>query len=102
MKTVFALIISALGFVTVPSQAATPTVSINELMASNVRAFPDVVDFEDYPDWIELKNSDSSPASLDGYFLSDSPSNPFKWAVPAGASIPANGFLLIMADGHDA
>lgn len=79
-----------------------PTVSINEFMASNVRAYPDIVDFEDYPDWIELKNNGSSEVSLDGYFLSDSQSNPFGWAFPAGASIPANGFLLVMADGHDA
>lgn len=71
-------------------------------MASNTRAFPDITDFEDYPDWIELKNTTAAPVSLDGYFLSDSSSNPFKWQVPTGATIPANGFLLFMADGHDA
>ena len=77
-------------------------VVINEVMASNTRAFPDITDFEDYPDWIELKNTTAAPVSLDGYFLSDSSSNPFKWQVPTGATIPANGFLLFMADGHDA
>src|SRR5205814_6459971 len=59
-------------------------------------------DFDDHPDWIELKNTGGSAAPLDGFFLSDSPSNPLKWAIPAGASIPANGFLIIVADGHDA
>lgn len=76
-------------------------VRIHELMASNTRSYPDITDFEDYPDWIELKNSGGTPASLEGYFLSDDPSDPFKWPVPAGATVPANGFLLIMADGHD-
>ncbi|MEJ6634864.1 MAG: hypothetical protein QNL77_04035, partial [Akkermansiaceae bacterium] len=71
-------------------------------MASNTRAFPDIVDFEDYPDWIELHNPDLTDASLDGYFISDDPSEPFKWAVPSGAIIPAGGYLLFMADGHDA
>ncbi len=77
-------------------------VQINEIMASNVRAYPDITDFEDYPDWFELKNTTGSPVSLNGYFISDSVSNPYKWAVPSGATIPANGYLLFMADGHDA
>lgn len=77
-------------------------VQLNELMASNTRAFPDITDFEDYPDWIELRNTGTEPASLAGYYLSDDPSDPFKWPVPPGATIPAEGYLLIMADGHDA
>ncbi len=77
-------------------------VLINEIMGSNTRAYPDITDFEDYPDWVELKNTTGSALSLDGYFISDDASNPFKWQVPATATIPANGFLLFMADGHDA
>lgn len=77
-------------------------VRINEIMASNTRAFPDIVDFEDYPDWIELKNTSDVTVSLANYYLSDDPADPYKWAFPAGASIPANGFLLVMADGNDA
>ncbi|MEO6476065.1 MAG: lamin tail domain-containing protein [Luteolibacter sp.] len=71
-------------------------------MASNTRAYPDITDFEDYPDWIELKNTGVSTASLNGYFLSDDPADPFKWPVPSTASIAAGGFQLFMADGHDA
>jgi hypothetical protein len=81
---------------------ASAQVQINEVMASNTRSFPDIVDFEDYPDWFELKNTTGSAVSLDGYFISDDPSNPFKWPVPSTASIPANGYLLFMADDHDA
>ena len=82
--------------------AATAQVRINEIVASNARCFPDITDFEDYPDWIELKNTGATAASLKGYFLSDDPSNPFKWAIPSTASIPAGGHLLFMADSHDA
>jgi len=75
---------------------------INELMASNTRSVPDMTDFEDYPDWIELHNAGASSVNLDGYYLSDNPGDPFKWPVPAGASIPAGGYLTMIADGHDA
>ena len=77
-------------------------VQLNELMASNTRAYPDITDFEDYPDWIELHNTGATAASLSGLFLSDDPADPFKWPVPATASIPGSGYLLLMADGHDA
>lgn len=77
-------------------------VQINEIVASNTRSFPDITDFEDYPDWIELGNTGATAVSLDGYFLSDDAATPLKWRVPAGASIPGNGYLMIMADGHDA
>jgi CotH kinase protein/Lamin Tail Domain/Chitobiase/beta-hexosaminidase C-terminal domain/Right handed beta helix region/Divergent InlB B-repeat domain len=77
-------------------------IQVHELMASNARSYADVTDFEDYPDWIELKNTGAAAVGLGGYFLSDDPGEPFKWAVPATASIPAGGYLLFMADGHDA
>lgn len=70
-------------------------------MASNTRTFPDIVDFEDYPDWIELYNEGDSETDLSGYYLSDNTSLPFKWPIPAGATVPPGGYLLIMADGHD-
>lgn len=81
---------------------ASAQVQVNELLASNTRAFPDIVDFEDYPDWIELKNTSASSVSLANHYLSDDPANPYKWPFPSTASIPANGFLMVMADGNDA
>lgn len=82
--------------------SADASIQLNEFLASNTRAFPDIVDFEDYPDWIELKNTSGTAASLANHYLSDDPANPYKWPFPATATIPANGFLLVMADGHDA
>lgn len=80
---------------------ATAQVRISEFMAANTRSHPDIVDFEDYPDWIELENPGSTAASLDGHFLSDDPTQPLKWAFPAGLSIPANSRLVVWADGHN-
>jgi hypothetical protein len=81
---------------------AVADVQLNEFLAANTQAHADVVDFEDYPDWIELKNTTGSPINLAGYYLSDDPLKPFKWPFPSTASIAANGFLLVWADGHDA
>ncbi len=81
---------------------ASADVQLNEFLAANTQVHADVVDFEDYPDWIELKNTTGSPINLAGYYLSDDPLKPFKWPFPASASIAANGFLLVWADGHDA
>lgn len=77
-------------------------VRINEFMASNTRSVPDITDFEDYPDWIELHNAGATSVSLDGYYLSDKLGDPFKWPIPAGTTIPADGHLIIMADGNNA
>lgn len=78
------------------------SVLLNELMAVNTTAHPDIVDFEDYPDWIELKNTTDQAISLDRFALSDDPDEPGKWAFPASAIIPAHGYFIVWADGHDA
>jgi len=75
---------------------------ISEFMAANTQAHPDVVDFEDYPDWIELHHGGDQALGLGGYFLSDDPSRPLKWAFPAATEIAAGGRLVVWADGYDA
>lgn len=75
---------------------------INEFLASNATAAPEVNDFEAYPDFIELYNDSTGAVDVSGYHLSDSPEQPFKWAFPAGATVPPGGTLLVWADGHDA
>ena len=52
-------------------------------------------------DYIELHNKTSSRISLKGWYLSDSASNPKKWAFPNNAFIPANGYVIIYADGTE-
>ena len=72
-------------------------VRINELMASNVRSFPDVADFDDYPDWIELHNTSPETQSLTDYYLSDDPDTPTKWQFPYGSNIAADEYLAVSA-----
>ena len=76
-------------------------VRINELMASNVRSFPDVADFDDYPDWIELHNTSPETQSLTDYYLSHDPDTPTKWQFPYGSNIAADEYLAVFADGFD-
>jgi hypothetical protein len=73
-------------------------VLINEIMASNSTTISDEDD--DYSDWIELFNAGNQSVNLNGYGLSDSYSNPYKWVLP-DVDIPAKGFLLIWASGKD-
>jgi hypothetical protein len=82
--------------------SAVGQVRINEIMASNTRTYAEITDFEDYPDWLELHNPGVTEAPLDGFFLSDNPTRPFKWKIPESATIPPGGYLLIMADGYNA
>ena len=72
---------------------------INEWMASN-SAESGILDPADgdSDDWIELFNPSNNAFSLAGWALSDDPQNPLKFIIPAGFSIPANGYLIVWAD----
>ena len=74
---------------------------INEFLASNVRDFPEMYDFGDYNDWIELFNPTDSSVSLENFFLSDDSGYPLKWKFPSGASIAPNEYLIVWADGFN-
>ena len=73
-----------------------PNVLINEACSDN--ATGPTAPNGDREDWIELWNPSSSPASLNGLFLSDAASNPGKASLQ-GLSIPAGGRLLLWAEG---
>lgn len=77
-------------------------VRISEFLASNTQAHPDIVDFGDYPDWIELENTSASSVSLKGWYLSDDPEKPYRWGFPETAVIPAHGYVMVWADGQNA
>ncbi len=76
-------------------------VVINEFMALNVTTYPDMWDYDDFSDWVELFNTSDAEVSLSGYFLTDNLKNPKKWAFPVDAKIAAKGFLIVRTDGKD-
>ena len=44
---------------------------INEFLASNTTINPEMVDFDDYTDWIELYNPENFSIVLNDFFISD-------------------------------
>ncbi|MFK7905303.1 MAG: CotH kinase family protein, partial [Chitinophagales bacterium] len=79
--------------------SANAQVHINEYSASNLSGFYD--NFAKTEDWIELYNTSDAPVDISGWHLSDKSSKPEKWAIPSGAVIPANGFLVFFCSGRD-
>ncbi|MBN1577271.1 MAG: lamin tail domain-containing protein [Chitinispirillaceae bacterium] len=73
-------------------------VKINEFLANNVWNKAEIVDYNDFSDWIELHNKGSSAANIGGYYLTGSLKNPKKAQIPSGTSIPAKVYLLFWAD----
>ncbi|SVA05369.1 uncharacterized protein METZ01_LOCUS58223 [marine metagenome] len=74
---------------------------INEFLASNITIYPEMYDFDDYGDWIELYNPGNAPYSLNGFFLTDDLDDPLKWKIPDDTSIEPEGYLIIWADSYD-
>lgn len=79
------------------TKSAVKNVAINEVQASNSTTATD--DDDQYDDWIELYNLTSSVVDISGYYMTDKSDNITKWQVPTGTTIPANGYLIIWADG---
>ena len=81
-----------------PGPGHAQDIVINEFLASNITIYPEMYDFDDYGDWIELYNPSAVDADLNGYTLTDNLANPNMFTLPAGTIVPAGGFLLGWAD----
>jgi hypothetical protein len=90
-----------LKLVGVANAQETHRICINEFLASNVTIDADIVDFDDYSDWIELYNAENYDVDIVGYFLTDNLDDPYKWQFTESTIIPAKGFLRVWADGYD-
>lgn len=66
-----------------------PSIHINEVLS---HADPPLEDA------LELFNSSTSAISIGGWFLSDSKSNPRRFQIPQGVSIPAGGYKVFYAN----
>jgi hypothetical protein len=77
---------------------------INEVLASNSTCLADPQG--EYDDWIELYNAGATPVDVAGLYVTDDSDEPTKWRFPSGhpelTLIPAQGYLLLWADGDTA
>lgn len=81
---------------------AAPSLSAQILLNEGSNLNQTVVADEDidHEDWIELFNAGNTTVDLNGYFLSDDPDRPDKWAFPAVPLAP-QAHLLVFASGKD-
>src|SRR6185369_10303344 len=78
--------------------AANGQVIISEFMASNSGTIAD----EDgaFSDWIEIHNETAATINLNGWALTDDPTDLNKWQFPA-TNLFANGYLVVFASGKN-
>lgn len=79
---------------------ANSQVIINEYSCSNSNGSVD--SYGDNSDWVELHNIGATTFDLSGYYLSDNSNNLAKWEIPAGATVPAGGYIMVRASKRDA
>ena len=73
-------------------------VVINEVVAANARSNLD--DDGDASDWIELHNPGAQAIELEGYGISDRPTEPHFWVLPNSRLEPGE-FLVVWCSGKD-
>jgi hypothetical protein len=71
--------------------AATPTLRINEVLATNTK----IANGATFPDIIELHNAGTTAVDLAGKSLSDDTATPRKYVFPAGTTLAAGGYLVV-------
>jgi gliding motility-associated-like protein len=84
---------------------------INEYSAANKDAFQtsteQVMDRGNniskakFEDWVELYNPTSNSVSLQGYTLSDNPTKPNKFSIPANVIVPAKSSVVFVCSGKN-
>jgi len=86
--------------ITVFVGAANEDLVINEFVAD--ASLDGVLGDEDGDpsDWIEIFNPNPFARNVSGFQLTTSPSGSPAWAIPAGTTIPQEGYLIIFASGR--
>lgn len=90
---------SLLAIAIYATQSVQAQIQINELLAVNSTIAHDH-DFGEFSDFVELRNVSAVPVDLEGYTLTDDPSDERKWALP-NLSLAPGQHLLIWTDGMD-
>ncbi|NNE35282.1 MAG: hypothetical protein HKN13_08605, partial [Rhodothermales bacterium] len=78
--------------------AVAQNLRVNEALSSNSSTFVD--EDGESVDWIELFNGSSSSVQLQGYGITDDPTNRFKWVMPY-LELEPGGFSVLFASGKD-
>jgi hypothetical protein len=86
-----------LMFLSACSLVSDGQVVLNEICFAN---YNDYVIAGEYEDWVELYNPTGAPVNIGGFWLSDDPLDLQKWSFPAGTTIGANGYLLVLISGR--
>ena len=71
---------------------------LNEASNANYQQLIDE-DGKEENDWIELYNSGITPINLSDFYLTDSPNEPDKWALP-NQTLEAGNYLTVFASGN--
>jgi gliding motility-associated-like protein len=75
-------------------------VLINEICIANYSDYNIPSGGNNFEDWIELYNPSATAVDISGYWLSDNAANPQKWAFPAGTTVAANGYRVVLLTGR--
>ena len=98
MKSCFAPVSLGLFLLSVSGLFAPAQVIISEFMADNKHTLAD--EDNQFPDWIEIYNTNSATVNLAGWSLTDDPSHQARWYFPS-TNLTAKGFLVIFASGNN-
>jgi len=80
------------------AELGTQYLFINEILADNETTVAD--ELGDYDDYVELYNGAGQTVSLEGFGLSDDHRDPFRWTLPATASVAPGERLMLWLDGE--
>jgi hypothetical protein len=85
-----------LGFLLLGSHSSNASLVINEILTDNFSSLPSKDG--NYYGWVELYNKGETAVQLEGWSLTDNPSSPQKYKLPA-FSLSAGGYVLVFFSG---
>ena len=94
----FLLLPFGLAWLLLAALVARGQVIISEFEAANKHTLAD--EEKDYPDWVELYNTNAASVNLGGWSLTDDSSHRQRWIFPQ-TNLVAKGFLVVFASGKN-
>lgn len=73
---------------------------INEIMVDNQTILGDPGKPGEFPPWLDIYNAGLEEVDLSGMYLTNDLTNPTKFQITDGITIPAGGFITFFADGE--